>query len=390
MSAATDCSRKLRIVILGLSITSSWGNGHATTYRGLMKALCRRGHEVLFLERETPWYRDHRDLPQPPFGTTCLYHSVDELHERWSGTLRNADLVIVGSYVPDGIEVCEFAQRQAGGLVAFYDIDTPVTLAAVADGSCEYLTADLIPDFDLYLSFTGGPVLRRIEQEFGAPAARVLYCGVDPDCHRPAPVTPSWDLGYLGTYSLDRQPALDRLLCTPARRWPEGRFAVAGSLYPSEIRWPGNIQRIEHIDPAGHTTFYAHQRFALNVTRADMICCGYSPSVRLFEAAACGTPIISDWWAGLDEIFCPDREILIADGAEDVLRYLRELTETRRLQLAQRARERVLACHTADHRAVTLEAYLAEARQLKVRRGRSGRGPRAIRLEPMTAGETPR
>jgi spore maturation protein CgeB len=321
---------------------------------------------------------------------TRLYHSVDELRARWSGRLRDADLVIVGSYVPEGIAVCEFAQRQAGGLAAFYDIDTPVTLAALADGSCEYLAADLIPGFDLYLSFTGGPVLRHIEQEFGSPAARVLYCGVDPDCRPSSPVVPSWDLGYLGTYSVDRQPVLDRLMCTPARRWSQGRFAVAGSLYPFEIGWPENLDRLEHIDPSGHATFYARQRLTLNVTRADMICCGYSPSVRLFEAAACGTPIISDQWAGLDEIFCPDREILIADNADDVLRYLRELTETRRLQLAHRARSRVLSSHTADDRAVILESYIAKAWRLNDRRDRSSRGQTTTQLQTISAGEMPR
>ncbi len=278
--------QKMRIVILGLSITSSWGNGHATTYRGLVRALCRRGHQVLFLERDMPWYREHRDMPRPAFGTTLLYDRVAELREKWSRALRAADLVIVGSYVPDGVEVIRLVQRTAGGLVAFYDIDTPVTLAALAAESCEYLSADLIPGIDLYLSFTGGPVLRQIEDEFGARAARALYCAVDPDCHCPAPVVPSWDLGYLGTYGADRQPMLDRLICAPARAWPNGRFVVGGSLYPRELAWPSNLERIEHIDPGRHAMFYARQRFTLNVTRADMIRCGYSPSVRLFEAAA--------------------------------------------------------------------------------------------------------
>ena len=229
--AFPDRSSRLRIVILGLSITSSWGNGHATTYRGLMRALSGRGHEVIFLERDTPWYRDHRDLPHPPFGVTYLYDSVSELQEQWSSTLRDADLVIVGSYVPDGIEVGRFVQRTARGLVAFYDIDTPVTLAAIAAGNCQYLSTDLIPGFDLYLSFTGGQVLRRIEEEFGARAARALYCGVDPECHSPTAGVPDWDLGYLGTYSADRQLTLERLLCAPARRWAEGscrrRFVVS-------------------------------------------------------------------------------------------------------------------------------------------------------------------
>jgi spore maturation protein CgeB len=370
MCPATIPAAPLKIVFLGLSITSSWGNGHATTYRGLMRALCRRGHRVLFLERETPWYRDHRDLAEPPFGSTRLYHSVAELRRVWGGAVRDADLVIVGSYVPEGIAVSRFAQRTARGLVAFYDIDTPVTLAAVAAASCPYLSADLIPGFDLYLSFTGGPTLRRIEDEFGAGAARALYCGVDPDCHFPAGGAAEWDLGYLGTFSADRQPALERLICAPARAWPQGRFAVAGSLYPPELAWPHNVERVTHIEPGAHATFFARQRFTLNVTRVDMIRCGYSPSVRLFEAAASGVPIISDWWPGLSELFSPGCEILIATCPEQVLGYLRDLPECRRRELAQAARARVLASHTADHRAAALESYVCESRDNKLSRDR--------------------
>lgn len=361
MSAANR--HPLRIVILGLSITSSWGNGHATTYRSLVRALSRRGHELLFLERDMPWYRDYRDLPRPPFGTTHLYDSVAALARQWRRPLRDADLVILGSYVPDGIAVAELIQRTASGLIAFYDIDTPVTLAAVAAGSCPYLSARLIPRFDLYLSFTGGPALRRIEDCYGARMARALYCSVDPDCHSPQALAAEWDLGYLGTYSVDRQASLDRLIRDPARRWPAGRFAVAGSLYPPELTWPENVERTEHIAPGEHATFYARQRFTLNVTRAEMIRWGYSPSVRLFEAAACGVPIISDWWPGLDSFFEPGREILVAHSADQVLGCLRALPEAARLSLARRARRRVLASHTASHRAAELEAYFDEARE---------------------------
>ena len=389
MSAAVPpAADRLRIVILGLSITSSWGNGHATTYRGLVRALCRRGHQVLFLERDAPWYREHRDLAQPPFGMTRLYDSLAELRECWSGALREADLAIVGSYVPQGIAVAELVQRTAGGLVAFYDIDTPVTLAALAAERCDYLAAELIPGFDLYLSFTGGPTLRRIEDEFGARAARALYCSVDPECHRPAVVPPEWDLGYLGTYSADRQPALDRLIGAPARLWPQGRFAVAGSLYPRELEWPANLDRIEHIEPGRHAGFYARQRFTLNVTRADMVRCGWSPSVRLFEAAACGVPIISDWWPGLDEFLRPGRDILVARNADQVLHCLRALPEAERLRIAGNARERVLSTHTALHRAGTLESYVAEARERSRRDGSVARSYVAVGSGAPTA-ETP-
>lgn len=351
----------MRIVILGLTITSSWGNGHATTYRGLVRGLARRGHEVLFLERDKQWYAGHRDLPQPSYCDTELYSSLAEL-DRWTADIAEADLVIVGSYVPDGIALGQFVLRHARGLTAFYDIDTPVTLSALADGNCDYLTPKRLRDFDLYLSFTGGPTLTYLEKTLGARAARPLYCSADPEVYRPDPdVTARFDLGYLGTYSPDRQPALERLLLEPARAWSGGRFAVAGPQYPDSVAWPGNVNRWEHLSPGEHRGFYTGQRFTLNITRADMVRRGYSPSVRLFEAACCGVPIVSDLWPGLDAFFCPGEEILIAETPADILRILRELPESRRAEIAAAGRARVLAAHTGDHRAAELEAYVNES-----------------------------
>jgi spore maturation protein CgeB len=350
----------VRIVFLGLSITSSWGNGHATNFRGLMAALERRGHDVLFLERDVPWYAAHRDLPAPPWGRTVLYGSVEELRDRFTGDVREADLVVVGSYVPDGVEVGRWATDTATGVTAFYDIDTPVTLAHLERGECEYLVPDLVGAFDLYLSFTGGPVLRRIEQRWGSPRARAFHCLVDPDLYAPQDVPERWTLGYLGTYSDDRQPTVDRLLLHPARSLPAGRFVVAGPQYPDSITWPSNVTRIEHLPPAEHPGFYASQRFTLNVTRADMIAAGWSPSVRLFEAAACGVPVISDRWDGIEQFFRPGSEILLADDAADVLHHLRTTDDDTRARIATAARARVLAQHTADHRAEELEELARE------------------------------
>jgi spore maturation protein CgeB len=351
----------LRIVIVGLSITSSWGNGHATTYRGLVRELTARGHDVLFLERDVEWYANNRDMPRPPHGRTVLYKDLAELKRRFAGEIEEADLVIVGSYVPEGTEVGEWVTRTARGLTAFYDIDTPVTLAKLARGEDEYLSAALIQQYQLYLSFTGGPTLERLEQEYGASMARPLYCSVDPALYFPERTTVRWDLGYMGTYSDDRQPALDRLLLQPAREWPQGRFTVAGPQYPDSIRWPRNVRRIEHLPPSRHRRFYTAQRFTLNLTRADMIAAGFSPSVRLFEAAACGTAIVSDYWDGIETLFEPGREILIARSATDVLKSVRDLPEQDRLELGQRARARVLSEHTAAHRAAELEGYALEA-----------------------------
>lgn len=352
----------MNVVILGLSITSSWGNGHATTYRGLVRALARRGHRVTFLERDVEWYRSNRDQPHPEGCATHLYSSLAELKEERGGLVAEADVVVVGSYVPEGAAVGAWACATARGLCAFYDIDTPVTLAGLARGDCAYLTPALVARYGLYLSFTGGPTLRRLEREFGSPMARALYCAVDPALYAPDPAAePQHDLGYMGTYSDDRQPTVDRLLLAPARAWPAGRFMVAGPMYPDAIAWPPNVARVTHLAPREHRAFYAAQRFTLNVTRADMIAAGWSPSVRLFEAAACATPIVSDWWPGLDELLAPGREVIIAHTAGDVLRALRDLPDADRRAMGEAARARVLAAHTADHRAAEFERYAAEA-----------------------------
>jgi spore maturation protein CgeB len=356
MSAAAP----LDIVILGLSITSSWGNGHATTYRGLVRELAARGHRVTFLERDVPWYAENRDMPEPAGCTTLLYGARDELAARHAALVRDADVVIVGSYVPDGVEVGAWAASTATGVVAFYDIDTPVTLAKLARGEHEYLTPELVARYDLYLSFTGGPTLGRLEREYGSPMARALYCSVDPALYYPEDVPVRWDLGYMGTYSDDRQPTLDRLLVEPARRWGDGRFAVVGPMYPESIGWPANVTRETHLSPREHRAFYAAQRFTLNVTRADMIAAGWSPSVRLFEAAACGTPIVSDAWDGLDALFAPGAEIVIARDADDVLRTVRGMPDDERRAMGEAARRTVLGAHTAAHRAAELEGYVGE------------------------------
>ncbi|MDB4963850.1 MAG: hypothetical protein JWP01_3849 [Myxococcales bacterium] len=352
-----DPDRPMSIVFLGLSITSSWGNGHATTYRGLVRELGERGHHVTFLERDVPWYASHRDLAAPPYAKIGLYSTLEELGERYASVVRDADLVIVGSYVPDGIEIGRWVTQTSRGVTAFYDIDTPVTLARLASDECEYIDRALVRRFHMYLSFTGGPTLERIEKELGSPRALPLYCSVDPAIYAPEQRPARWDLGYMGTYSADRQRTLRSLLVDPARLERDRRFVIAGPQYPASLEWPSNVDRIEHLPPSDHRTFYNELAFTLNVTRADMIAAGWSPSVRLFEAAACGVPIISDAWPGLDELFTPDAEILIARSTDDVLRYLRDLTDGQRRAIGARACARVRKAHTAAHRAADLERY---------------------------------
>jgi spore maturation protein CgeB len=350
----------LKIVVLGLSITSSWGNGHATTYRALLRELSRRGHKILFLERDAEWYASNRDLPNPDFCRTALYDSVSALQALFGSEIREADLVIVASYVPEGIRIGEWVTSIAQGATAFYDIDTPVTLSLLAEDRCEYLRPSLVPRFDLYLSFAGGPTLELLEKRYGSPKARALYCSVDPALYQHQSCTPRWDLGYMGTFSSDRQPTLEKLLVCPASIWGDGRFVVAGPQYPADIKWPNNVERIEHLPPREHSAFYNSQRFTLNVTRVDMVRAGYSPSVRLFEAAACGSAIISDYWPGLESIFAIDSEILVAKSTEEALNYLRDIPERDRQAIGEKAQKAILSKHTAAHRAAELERYALE------------------------------
>ncbi|MDR9764230.1 glycosyltransferase [Rhizobium redzepovicii] len=352
--------RSLDIVFLGLSLSSSWGNGHATTYRALVMGLRQDGHRVLFLERDVPWYASQRDLASPDFCELAYYADIDAMLELYRHRLRQADAVIVGSYVPEGVALIDRLGSVAPKRLCFYDIDTPVTLAKIDRGDEEYLALRQIPLFDAYFSFSGGEVLTRLEMRYGAQKAVTLYCSVDEGRYANTGEPYCWDLGYLGTYSPDRQPTLERLLLEPARRLPSMRFVVAGSQYPAEIDWPSNVERIEHLAPADHPSFYSRQRFTLNVTRSDMIAAGWSPSVRLFEAAACKTPVISDFWRGLDELLPDGEALIIAKGPADVVAVLRDLADADRKAIAAAARRRVLGGHTGAARGAELVRVLSE------------------------------
>ena len=352
----------MKIVVFGLSLSSSWGNGHATTYRALTRGLHARGHRVVFFERDAPWYAEHRDLVDPDYCDLVFYRSLAEWDRAAGAALAEADAIVLGSYVPEGVALARRLLARKACPLAFYDIDTPVTLAKLRNGDHEYLAPDLIPAFDLYLSFTGGPVLNSLVEGYGARLAVPLYCGVDVDLYRPTSGKARWDLGYLGTYSADRQPTLERLLIEPARRRPDLRFIVAGPQYPAEIDWPENVDRLDHVGASDHAAFFAQLRFTLNVTRAEMVRLGYSPSVRLFEAAACGVPIISDSWMGLSTFFTPPDEILLADSGDDVLAFLTTVGEAERRGIGEAGRRRALRDHSAERRAIEFEAALAAAR----------------------------
>lgn len=353
----------MKFVFFGLTVTSSWGNGHATTYRSLLKALAARGHRLHFVEKDVEWYRNNRDLPEPEFCSVHLYENWELSALRCVRLARDADAVVVGSYFPDAVAATRALLDQGHETILFYDIDTPVTMTRLREeGSAEYLDPALIPHYAAYLSFTGGPTLRHIETHYGSPWAVPFYCSVDTDVYKPTATRRDFqcELSYLGTYAKDRQPKLEGLLNGAARLLPDRRFIVAGPQYPKELEWRMNVKRIIHLSPREHPAFYSSSRFTLNVTRDDMVAAGYSPSVRLFEASACGAAILSDDWPGLAEFLTPREEILLPRDAHEVRQILVQMPEAERVKMGQRARERILAEHTSAHRAEQFEEIVEQ------------------------------
>jgi spore maturation protein CgeB len=375
----------LRIVVLGYSISSSWGNRHAATYRSLLSALGRLGHEVTFFERDVPLLAEQRDEVKPEKCRVSFYQSLGELKTQHASEVRRADVVMVGSQVPEGADVLRWVTSAANGLKLFYDLDPPLTLAALEHGRTEHLARETLPLLDAYLSLSGGPVLTNLEQEYGVRLALPLHSSVDERLHEPLKVWTRYDLGYLGTYAADRQPLLDRLLLEPARRHPGGKFVVAGSRYPSTSTLPPNVEQLDHVSPQRHARFFSSMRFTLNLTRTDMVRLGHCPSPRLFEAASCGVPIISDRWSGLERFFTPGTEIFLADTSEQIGEILGSVEEEERLAIGRRARARVLKDHTGTRRARELEDYARKLRtgssELEAMRDRERSGVQTARSQ---------
>jgi len=354
----------LKIVIFGLSITSSWGNGHATTFRALARALHARGHHIIFFEKDVEWYASNRDLPEPGFCELKLYTNWADVLPSVQRALASSDVAMVGSYFPDGIAAMDVMLDSKIPVRTFYDIDTPITAASLRErGTTDYVRADQLPALDVYFSFTGGPLLTELENSFGVRRAAPLYCSFDPERYLAYPRSQRFScaMSYMGTYAPDRQPKLEELLFGAANLLPDEQFIVAGPQYPKSVQFPRNVRRIVHLNPRWHPHLYSSSRLTLNVTRRDMVVAGYSPSVRLFEAAACGAAIVSDNWPGLDNFFEPGREILLPTGPEDIDRYLREVDESELRAIGQAARKRVLVAHTSQQRAIEFENEIEAA-----------------------------
>ena len=383
----------MKIVVFGLTVTSAWGNGHATLWRALCRALHAQGHQVTFLERDVPYYASHRDFQSAPWCEVVLYEDWNDARRAGERLLADADAGIVTSFCPDGPAASRLLLSSASRKV-FYDLDSPVTLECLARGErVAYLPDEGLGEFDLVLSYAGGPTLREIASRLGARRVRPLYGSVDPVVHHPVPPSAAarCDLSYLGTYAADRQDALEALFVEPARRRPDLRFVLAGSQYPQDFPWTGNIYYRSHMPPPDHASFFSSSRLTLNITRGPMAAAGYCPSGRLFEAAACGAAIVTDPWPGLEEFFEPGKEVLVARGTADVLDAL-ALPPAALQAIGSAARDRAVACHSADVRARELVDMLQslDASPGAVHTSASAAGAACVMLERDGAGVGPR
>jgi spore maturation protein CgeB len=361
----------MKIVVFGLTISSSWGNGHATLWRGLCRALAKQRHRVVFFEKDVPYYANARDLNEIPGGMLVLYRDWSSTRAQGAKELADADVAMVTSYCPDGIAATELVLDSSRAVTVFYDLDTPITLARLSSGEAVgYVGPHGLAEFDLVFSFTGGAAVEALRERLGARHVVPLYGHVDPDVHRRVAPAAHYtaDLSYLGTYAPDRQAALERLLVTPATRCRHQRFLIGGAQYPQAFPWADNIFFVRHLPPSEHPAFFSSSRLTLNVTRDAMAVMGWCPSGRLFEAAACGTAVLSDVWEGLGSFFVPGEEILTARTPDDVVAALaRDPAELQRIGRA--ARERTLTEHTSEHRAGQLIAAVEQTRHT----GRVGR-----------------
>ncbi|HEV3408693.1 MAG TPA: glycosyltransferase [Chthoniobacterales bacterium] len=354
----------MKLVFFGLTISSSWGNGHATLLRALFRQLTMRGHYVVFFERDVPYYRAHRDLHELPGGKLILYTGCEDASAQARRELADADVAVVTSYCFDGLAAAELVWSSSA-LRVFYDMDTPVTLSNVRAGKpLTYMDERGLAEYDLVLSFTGGGALTALEDELGARKVAPLYGSVDPDLYQRVRPNKYYraDFSYLGTYAADRQSALERLFIEPARQLPTERFVLGGAQYPEHFPWAPNIFFLQHLAPSEHPAFFSSSRLSLNVTRDTMKAMGWCPSGRLFEASACGTPLVSDNWPGLEDFFTPGEEILIADSTADALSAL-QLSDAELSKIASAARARTLEAHSSARRAQEFEELLARARE---------------------------
>jgi spore maturation protein CgeB len=351
---------KLRISMFGSSLVSSYWNGAATYYRGVLRALAARGHAIRFYEPDALDRQRHRDIPDPPWAKVCVYDPGEAAtHEALRDARRDSDIVIKASGVGvnDALLEREVAAMRSGSCAAlFWDVDAPATLERMqADPDDPFIR--LVPRYDMILTYGGGPRVVAGYRAFGARDCVPIYNALDPDTHFPESPQARYaaDLAFMGNRLPDREARVYRLFFWPATRLPGRSFLLGGAGWDAA---PSNVRLLGHVPTAEHNAFNSSARLVLNINRDSMARFGFSPPTRVFEAAGAGACLIMDRWEGIEMFLEPGREVLVADDGEAVANYVDAVGEAHARTIGRRARKRILRQHTYAMRAVLLESVL--------------------------------
>ena len=352
----------MRIAFYGSSLLSSYWNGAATYYRGLLQALAAHGHAITFYEPDAFDRQSHRDIDPPDWARVVVYPATQAGLASVLGQARQADAVIKASGVgifDDELVVGVLHHANPRALRIFWDVDAPATLATLRAEPGHPLRR-MLPDFDLVLTYGGGPPVIAAYQAIGARRCVPIYNGLDPATHHPVAPDPAYatDLGFLANRLPDREARVDAFFLQPAANLPARRFLLGGAGW-ADKPMPANITRIGHVPTAAHNALNCSALAVLNVARDSMAEIGFSPATRVFEAAGAGACLITDAWEGIEHFLRPDTEILVARDGRDVADHLASLTPARAACIGQAARARCLAEHTYTRRAAEVHALLA-------------------------------
>jgi spore maturation protein CgeB len=358
----------MRFAFFGSSLVSAYWNGAATYYRGLLKALAERGHEILFCEPDAFGRQQHRDMDDPDWAQVLVYAPDAGGMNHALAAARDADVVVKfsGVGVLDAeLEAAVLAQRGAHQTVLFWDVDAPATLDRMQANANDHLRT-LIPRYDAVFTYGGGNAVVRAYRSFGARDCVPIYNAVDPATHHPVPPEPRFeaDLAFLGNRLPDREARVEEFFLRPASALPECRFLIGGNGWHDKPM-PSNVTDAGHVYTCDHNAFNCTPHAVLNINRESMARYGASPATRIFEAAGAGACILSDAWVGIEKFLEPETEILLAESGDDVVQRLSALGDKTARRIGEAAKRRVLAEHTYALRAAQVEAALEGHAALK-------------------------
>jgi len=350
------------IAFFGSSLVSAYWNGAATYYRGIIRALHSRGHRVTFYEPNAYGRQEHRDIADPEWARVVVYSGdTEDAALQAVEQARGADLIVKASGIgifDTLLEAAVLDLQRPETLVVFWDVDAPATLDRIEQDPSDPFRP-LIPRYDLVLTYGGGDPVVQAYQSFGARECVPIYNALDPSTHHPVPPDPRFagDLGFLGNRLPDREARVEEFFLRAAEALPDKTFLLGGSGW-GDKRLPDNVRYVGHVYTRDHNAFNCTPTAVLNVNRESMARYGFSPPTRVFEAAGAGACLITDHWEGIELFLEPDREVIVAQSGLQVAERLSGLSAAEASELGRAARERILAEHTYDHRALQVEELL--------------------------------